>query len=90
MVHLQGLLPEGPVFHLLVFKLLKESHDKMSAVVKLQVLSQSGAENPAGWKSLDAKSTHPSSVGSGIIAGGGGDSSGQGGLHSVLEPWRQS
>lgn len=86
MAHLQGLLPEGPVFRLLGFKLLKELHDTMSAVVKLPVLSHSGAEDPAGWKSLDDKSPHPSSAGSDIVAGGEGDRSGQGDGHSVLEP----
>lgn len=50
----------------------------MSAAVKLQALPHSGAENPAGWKSSDDKSTQPSSVGSGIIAGGGGIAPGRG------------
>lgn len=80
MAHIQVSF-QRPCFHLLVFKLPKELHDK-----SLKYYPIEKTENPLGWKSLDYKGTLDSnSVGSGFAAGGRGKSFGQGALYVVLK-----
>lgn len=65
---------QRPCFHLLVYKLPKELHDKSLKYYPVQK-----TENPLGWKSLDYKSTLDSnSAGSGLVAGGGAIALGRG------------